>query len=211
MTTKLTYERLHEILRYEPDTGDFFWTRPKQGRMLDKPAGSFDAKGYRQIFIDRANYLAHRLAWLYVHGYFPETDIDHIDRNPSNNRLKNLREVSRACNLRNQKTNKNNTSGVSGVYFYKCINKWNAKISDHCRHINLGYTEDFAEAVCLRLAAEQCLDWQGCSSTSDAYIWVKTHIQGNDNGKTKEENSQGKGRRELGPEKRLGAPAQQRP
>jgi len=76
----LTQEDLREILRYEPDTGDFHWRVRGSGRRMNKPAGRIEKdKGYRQIGIKYKLYKAHRLAWLYVHGYFPENDIHHVN------------------------------------------------------------------------------------------------------------------------------------
>ena len=95
MRAIITQERLKELLRYEPDTGHFYWRFERRGKgRLDRPAGTTkDASGRIQIRIDQRCYRAHRLAWLYVHGEFPPPDksIDHINRDASDNRLANLR------------------------------------------------------------------------------------------------------------------------
>lgn len=71
---------------------------------------------------------AHRLAWLYIHGYFPEYGIDHKDRVTYHNWIDNLREATQQCNMRNTANSKNNTSGIKGVSFNKKRNKWSAYI-----------------------------------------------------------------------------------
>jgi len=191
VTTKLTYERLHEVLRYDPDTGEFWWVERLRGRSRCKPAGHTMPIGYRIITIDLKQYLAHRLVWMYVYGYFPEGDIDHVDRDRGNNRLYNLREVSRACNIRNSKRSKSNTSGICGVYWFGKGKVWRAFVVVDGEKIHLGEYKDFANAVCARLAAEQSLNWSGCDSSSDAYCWVRDNIQGGGNGKKKDAERKG--------------------
>jgi hypothetical protein len=115
----ITYERVHELLDYDPKTGIFTWKVGRGGRRFGRVAGNKRSDGYIKIQIDGRSYLAHRLAWLYIYGYLPEHDVDQIDRDPSNNRIDNLREVSRTCNLRNCGNHSSNTSGVKGVSFHK--------------------------------------------------------------------------------------------
>ena len=83
--------RLRELLSYDPDTGLFRWSKNKGSKDAGELAGCVSPKGYILIGIDGCLYLAHRLAWLYVHGEFPEKDIDHRDQDKSNNRICNLR------------------------------------------------------------------------------------------------------------------------
>ena len=81
-------------------------------------AGTLSA-GYCAINVDGNSYKRSRLVWLYHNGYFPEHNIDHINRNRWNDKIENLREVTQQCNLRNCGNLKNNTSGVKGVYWDK--------------------------------------------------------------------------------------------
>ena len=112
---KLTQERLKEVLRYDAEgTGMFVRATRQRGCRVGEVVGSFDPFGYIKIGVDAKDYLAHRLAWLYVYGYMSENLIDHINRNPADNRISNLREVSQQCNMRNTGTPKHNTSGVKG-------------------------------------------------------------------------------------------------
>ena len=80
----ISAERLRKLMHYEPDTGDFLWRERSAGRPVGRPAGS-NKQRYRQIHIDYCHYQAHRLAWLYMTGEWPQ-EIDHIDRNGFNNR-----------------------------------------------------------------------------------------------------------------------------
>ena len=175
MSKKLTQERLKESLQYNLKTGIF--TRKvsicsaKKGDL----AGSV-MHGYLQTRVAGTAYLNHRLAWLYIYGYFPENNIDHINRNKKDNRIENLREVSHTCNLRNTGNPKNNTSGVKGVCRYKTTNKWKAFIKTDGEEKYLGVYENFCNAVCARLAGEQCLNWEGCDDNSPAYQYVQNNI-----------------------------------
>lgn len=166
------YTRSFEDLLYDGDTGEFRWGPSGE------PAGNESKAGYISISINGKKYPAHRLAWYITYGYFPENEIDHINRDPSDNRIANLREVSRQCNARNTGNPSDNRSGVKGVSYCKTNGRWRATIAVDRKNYNLGTYEDLADAACARLAAEQCLDWHGCDSDSPAYRWVKENIYG---------------------------------
>ena len=172
----LTQSRMKELLNYDPETGVFLWKVSTNGRIKVGDVAGSDSKGYIQIMIDYKNYKAHRLAWLYEYGYFPEHGLDHEDRDKSNNWIDNLREASQQCNLRNTGNRNDNTSGVKGVCFHKAAQKWHAQIylDRGCYH--LGLFTDFTEAVAHRLAAEQCLNWSTCDSSSPAYRHMQKYL-----------------------------------
>ena len=95
------YERAKKYLRYEPDTGYFYWIANTNGRgpsKIGEVAGCTNAQGYWQIKFLGAHFYGHRLAWYFVHGYVPER-IDHINEKPWDNRISNLRECTHAQNL----------------------------------------------------------------------------------------------------------------
>ena len=96
---KLTHSLLLDRLHYNTDTGDFIW---KNGPRAGKLAGDVKKDGYRYIALINERYLAHRLAWFYVHGRWPEPQIDHLNRNGADNRLVNLREVTAKGNCENR-------------------------------------------------------------------------------------------------------------
>jgi hypothetical protein len=172
MKNKLTQKRLKEVLKYYPSLGIFRW-RTREGRKKNIIAGYKNSRGYIVIGIDGKTYYAHQLAFLYIHGYLPENGIDHIDGNPSNNKIKNLREVSHQCNMRNTGNRINNTSGVKGVYWNKRDNKWRAQICINGEVKYLGIYKNFDNAVKTRYQAEKKLNWEGCDSSSPAYLYLK--------------------------------------
>jgi len=171
---KLTQKRLKEALHYDSDTGVFVWIVALARRIKTGDVAGFPDCGYIKIGIDGEEYKAHRLAWLYVYGYFPENEIDHKDRIRCHNWIKNLREVSHKCNIRNTGNHKDNKSGVKGVCWAKHAKKWLATIGVDNKLKHLGIYKNFDNAVCARLAAEQCLDWSGCDSSSPAFKYVQS-------------------------------------
>ena len=103
----LTQERLRQALIYDPETGEF---------MHREVAGSVAKNGYRFIYIDGSAYRAHRLAWLYTYGKWPNEELDHINHKRDDNRLSNLRDVSHTVNIRNRRgPTKKNKAGFLGV------------------------------------------------------------------------------------------------
>lgn len=98
----ITLERLKELLHYDPSTGKFTWRVQRTGRGGSKPgdiAGTVHgARGYLRVVIDRERLYLHRLAWMYVYGAMPIGVVDHINRNPSDNRIVNLRDTTPAVN-----------------------------------------------------------------------------------------------------------------
>ena len=172
----LTQKRLREVLHYDPEDGAFTWVGNYSNAPAGAPAGGPSDRGYWHIMVDGKTYKAHRLAWLYVHGYFPEAGLDHRDRVKHHNWISNLREASQQCNMRNIATPKTNSSGVKGISWDAAKAKWVAQIGVSGNVRRVGAHEDFLEAVCHRLAAEQCLNWAGCDSSSPAYGYVKANI-----------------------------------
>lgn len=172
---KLTQKRLKELLCYEPDTGLLIWlvknhhNAPSVGSL----AGHICKRGYRLIKIDGKNYRAGRLAWLYMEGYFPENDIDHINRIKSDDRWKNLRHVSRQCNVRNCDILNTNTSGITGVYWDKSKQRWKATIVIFYRKFYLGSFKKKLNAAKARWKAELKHGFQSCNDDSSAYLYIK--------------------------------------
>lgn len=128
------------LLAYDPDTGHFTWKSARGGSA--KPgtiAGAIDGNGYRNIRVLRKLYKAHRLAWFYVHGKWPDKDIDHADGNKENNAIENLREASEAQNVGNSKVRSDNKSGFKGVYLAAgCKRRWVARITENGRKRVIG-------------------------------------------------------------------------
>ena len=147
--------RLKEVFSYNEHTGKFIRLIALSNRVkVGDIAGYGHSTGYKQISIDGNQYFSHRLAWLYVHGKWPEHEIDHINGIRDDNRIENLRCVDRQENSRNTAVNKNNTSGVSGVSWCKHHKKWFSRIFISHTAQSLGYFTNFFDAVCARKSAE---------------------------------------------------------
>lgn len=137
---ELTAERLREMLHYDLSTGRFVW-RQRSGSTgkAGATAGTVDGRGYIRIGLDHRVYRAHRLAWLYVHGEWPAGEIDHINGDKQNNRLVNLRVVSRSENQQNLRTaHRRNSSDTLGVSLHIATGKWRARIWTGGRNKSLG-------------------------------------------------------------------------
>lgn len=171
----LNQEKVKKLFIYQEDGS--LLRRESRGRIhAGYVAGCVDSSGYLQIGIEGKAFLAHRLVWLYHHGYWPENQVDHIDRDKLNNMIDNLREVSQSCNLRNTGNRSTNTSGVKGVHWSSGRRKWKVQISVSGSLVYLGIYQDFTEAVAHRLAAEQSLDWSGCDSSSPAFQYMQKYL-----------------------------------
>ena len=146
-------ELLRKILTYNEVTGIFTWNVKTSRRIR---VG--DTAGYRGeyvfIRIHDELYRAHRLAWLYINGEWPSEDVDHIDKNPYNNAISNLREATDSQNLFNTSIRSDNTSGVKGVSFSARDNVWRAYVNSGGKQKNLGCFKTKAEAVVARLLGE---------------------------------------------------------
>lgn len=136
---------LKELFDYQD--GGLYWKVSRTNTIkVGQRAGYSRKDNYRVINISRKIHLEHRLIWLYHHGYMPADKIDHIDGNPANNDISNLRECSQAENSQNRKKPITNTSGYLGVCFNKKSNKWQANIrhSNKLHHLGLFHTPDQA-------------------------------------------------------------------
>ena len=139
---KLTQEELKELVIYCPDTGNFTWKVQRGRQKAGDPAGArSEALGYVLIGVNGVRHYAHRPAWLYVYGYWPDNVVDHKDNNGFNNRIKNLQILSQGQNIL-KSVNPNRTKGSNlpmGVYTSKaCPGKFLAKISVKRGSVHLG-------------------------------------------------------------------------
>jgi len=153
-TNLITQDRLKSLLTYNPDTGEFRW-RVSRGRVrAGDNAGNSNGLNYVQLRVDGYNYKAHRLVWMYIYGVWPPAEIDHINRLRCDNRLVNLRAVTRAQNHQNRNLPAHNTSGCMGVSFHKRSGRWRADIKTNGKQRTLGLYDTKQDAVLARKAAE---------------------------------------------------------
>jgi hypothetical protein len=159
-------ELVRQLLDYNAATGDFTWLprgpemfshikafRIWNARYSGKLAGHITENGYLIVRLYPTVFMAHRLAWLLVYGE-PVPEIDHIDRDRSNNRIANLRAATRGQNRANSGTSKNSTTGVKGVNAHK--NRFHARIMHNGDAIHLGSFRTVQEAAeARRKAAER--------------------------------------------------------
>ena len=152
---ELTAEYLRSILHYDPESGIFTWKVRTSNRVkTGDVAGSPNGDGYLRIAVLSRDYLAHRLAWLYMNGEWPKEQLDHINRAKGDNRIANLRDVSHKQNLQNASKYSHNTSGHTGVRWHKQCSKWVAHIRHNHKQLSLGCFATIEEALAARKAGE---------------------------------------------------------
>lgn len=160
-------DKARALFEYDPDTGVITWRhRPRSAfkteasfatfskHQAGQQGGSVGGSGYYEYRHLGRPYLAHRIAWMIVHGVIPE-QIDHIDGDRLNNRMSNLRSVSCLDNSRNMPRQKNNKTGVVGVSWNTLQKKWVAVIGMRGKQVHLGTFDDFNDAVLARKTAEK--------------------------------------------------------
>jgi hypothetical protein len=153
----ITQDRLKEVLHYDPETGIFTNRVTRNQLSVAGQQAGFITKpqGYRTIGLSGRQYREHRLAWLYVHGVWPSGDIDHINGNPADNRLCNLRDGTTQDNCNNQrKTRSDNTSGLMGARLFR-PGKWQASIRSNGEYMHLGTFDNPEEAHLAYMAAKR--------------------------------------------------------
>lgn len=148
----ITQTELQSRYKYNPNTGEFTKICYTGGRHFGK---TLKPEPYKQIKINKKTYQASRLAWLYMTGENPDCFIDHINRDPADNRFSNLRKASYTENNRNRSMARNNTSGYKGVNWHKYKNKWRAEIKVNNKAITLGYFDNALDAHCAYIQASK--------------------------------------------------------
>lgn len=177
-----TQQQVIDYFIYDPETGIFtlrerpvgsFSNKAIHARHLNrlgKPLGCANFDGYIKIYLKSKYYSAHSLAWLITYGYwvkYPDFEIDHINGIRSDNRIENLRIVTKSQNQRNSGKRITNTSGVHGVNWKPKYNKipgdgrWVARIWNGPKHVYLGSFKTLHEASIARKAAERALGYTG--------------------------------------------------
>lgn len=152
-------DMLNRWLAYDPLTGIVSWkAKPNRNVIVGSPAGCQWPNGrntYIRITCQGQWVFAHVIAFFATYRRPPRDRIDHINGDGTDNRLVNLREVSHTENLRNQRRNINNKSGMMGVDFHRAAGKWRARIIVDKRERHLGTFGTYEEAVVARSHAER--------------------------------------------------------
>lgn len=144
----LDINEVSEVLRYDPQTGDFVWIG---GRGMSSPgrrAGCVNGRGYVTLQVCGRKMLAHRIAWALFHGEWPKGVIDHINGDTADNRIQNLRDVSERINQRNRCTGHGITKFRKGWRVYVaskhvgCFKCFGQAVNERNRkRIEAGYTQ----------------------------------------------------------------------
>jgi hypothetical protein len=141
MTTQVPLETLRELLNYDPTSGALYWrvsrsNRVKPGGLISKASPS---TGYIRVTVDKKCLAAHRVAWALATGKWPEGVVDHINGVRTDNRIANLRDVTRADNVLNRSgPQRNKKAGDLGVFLDKRRGTWYAQLQRHGKTTSLG-------------------------------------------------------------------------
>lgn len=161
----LTQARLRELLDYNPETGVFIWRISRQGhRKAGDTAGYRQPNGYVKITLDQHRVMAHRLAWLYVHGAWPLQHIDHINGDPADNRLANLRDVTPQTNSENERKARPRKNGgtLLGAHWSVTWKRWKSSIITGGKSLHIGWFDTEQQAHEAYVAAKRRLH-AGCT------------------------------------------------
>lgn len=156
----LTVDRLRDLLLYSAETGQFTWKVDRGNATHARDvAGLVDTDGYRIVRVDRCRFMAHRLAWFYVHGAWPAHHLDHVNGHRDDNRICNLREATPGQNCQNihGPLSSNRTSRFLGVSWKAREGKWRAQIQVAGRRKELGLFSTEEAAYEAYLAAKRQL------------------------------------------------------
>jgi hypothetical protein len=153
----LTQDSLKNALDYDPETGLFTWRAGSRGGLV---AGS-DRNGYVRIKVAGETHYAHRLAILYQGGSWPSGEVDHINRQRADNRICNLRDVSRRLNQHNRaEAPKNSKSGVLGVYMNRGRYRAQIKVGGEVNYLGSFGSVEAAHAAYIAAKREM---HEGCA------------------------------------------------
>jgi hypothetical protein len=166
----LTLDRAKEVLDYDPGLGIFRWKidRPTVNKRAGDIAGSINkVSGYVVITIDGGQYYGHVLAWFFIHGEWPPSQVDHRDLNRSNNAEDNLRLATMSQQRANQLVRRDSKTGVKGVTKLKS-GKFKARLAQ--RHLGVFDTVEEAADTYVRAAAERFGEFARSTNPAQEYV-----------------------------------------
>lgn len=149
-------ETINQLFRYDASTGLLYRKIARGGQCKNQAITGNDGRGYVAVKIDSKTYKAHRIIWKMHHNTEPE-EIDHIDRNPQNNRIENLRGVTKSQNQHNARMRLDNSSGVSGVCWNVVHKKWQSRIQIEGANYELGMYDCKALAGMKYMMKKDCV------------------------------------------------------
>lgn len=154
----ITQDELKTKLDYNSETGKFVWKVKPSPRFPSGMNAGCVTNMYVYITINGKRMAAHRLAWLYVHGEHPEHQIDHINGDPSDNRISNLRKATQFENAQNiRRPQKNNPHGSLGITYDPHKKLWRARISVNNKRKYIGKYKSQEEAAQAYIDAKRLL------------------------------------------------------
>ena len=143
---------VNRVYSYNPDNGIFTRIIKCKQHNVGDIVKAYET-GYIRFTIDGSKFLAHRIAWMLINSDPCEMQIDHINHDRSDNRIKNLRLATNTENHKNATKQKNNKSGFVGVHWCNTTSKFRATIKIKGLKISLGYKKTIIDAVILRIKA----------------------------------------------------------
>jgi HNH endonuclease len=151
-------ENARQLWDYNPETGKIYWKEPKCNGAIKagQEAGSITTSGYREVRVGRKPVAIHRVIWFLHYGELPECQLDHINRDRSDNRVSNLRVAynNASDNNQNRAIGRNNTSGYKGVLWSAKLKKWIVRLKLNGRSMYFGAYADIEDAIKARKQAE---------------------------------------------------------
>lgn len=147
-------------LAFEYHDGRLFRkNKARNGAKANQEAGSLiKSTGRWCINFNKKKLLRSRVVWMLHYGEIPSgMEVDHIDHDRLNDRIENLRLVTRKVNAKNLSKRRDNSSGVTGVTYCKRDNLWQAKINVDGKCVSLGHFRDMQSAIVARAEAEKTL------------------------------------------------------
>ena len=154
-----------EMLDYNPETGLFRWKVSRRGSVkAGDIAGSVRADGYVRLKIAQQGVWAHRLAWLWMYGVWPSHTIDHVNGNPTDNRIRNLRDVPQRTNSENMRSARLRKNGGSliGAHWSTTWKRWKSSIGINGKTIHIGWFDTEQAAHEAYVSAKRKLH-EGCT------------------------------------------------
>jgi hypothetical protein len=173
MKTDISITELAQLLRFDPELGLLTWLpRPRHMFTSDKQYGTWNTRfankqafthigrdGYYCGCIHGSVYKTHRVGWTLYHGEWPADYLDHINGVRTDNRIENLRSVTRGENSKNRRLYKKNNTGHNGISWRESTKKWIVQIQSGGTKMHLGVFTKLDDAVAARLEADVTHDF----------------------------------------------------